>query len=436
MLNSALRQAPNAVPDVQLALRDQFVEGIRDSILRRELRKLVRDRPRVTLFEVREEALLWCAEERPRGTSVAKSRYLLGLGGEEGVGSTRGGASSSSGDLNAVLQDVVKAVAQQGKAISELINAVRNLTTPRTRVDSDRPQRATFRPRYTRDGQPICLRCEGVGHIARQCTTQPNQESHGVGRSRNDGTGKQGPSIAQSRAMRGGVHGSSSSPLTKERFLERAVGQCPEVEISIGGKSVKCLLDTGSNVSTLADSFFREHLHGEDRDMHSTSKWLRITAANKLPLPYLGYVELDIQVMGVTIPGCGFLIVRDQKDEEPDHSPPCILGMNIAQRCKQLILAEFDSALAGALDSDWRDAFSMVHGEALTGANSTVRIAGRYRTRVPAASVATVQARASKKLPMTKGVIMLEPGAMALPGGLVLVPTVVSADRRVFLYGF
>ncbi len=90
-----------------------------------------------------------------------------------------GGASSSSGDLNAVLQDVVKAVAQQGKAISELINAVRNLTTPRTRVDSDRPQRATFRPRYTRDGQPICLRCEGVGHIARQCTTQPNQESMG-----------------------------------------------------------------------------------------------------------------------------------------------------------------------------------------------------------------------------------------------------------------
>ncbi len=185
-------------------------------------------------------------------------------------------------------------------------------------------------------------------------------------------------------------------------------------------------------MSTLAESFFREHLHGEDRDMHSTSKWLRITAANKLPLPYLGYVELDIQVMGVTIPGCGFLIVRDQKDEEPDHLPPCILGMNIAQRCKQLILAEFDSALAGALDSDWRDAFSMVHGEALTGANSTVRIAGRYRTRVPAASVATVQVRASKKLPMTKGVIMLEPGAMALPGGLVLVPTVVSADRRVF----
>lgn len=39
-----------------------------------------------------------------------------------------------------------------------------------------------------------------------------------------------------------------------------------------------------------------------------------------------------------------------------------------------------------------------------------------------------VQARVSKKLPMTKGVIMLEPGVMPLPGGLVLVPTVVSVE--------
>lgn len=91
-----------------------------------------------------------------------------------------------------------------------------------------------------------------------------------------------------------------------------------------------CLSDMGSNVSTLAESFFREHLHGEDRDMHSNSKWLQITAANKLAHPYLGYVELDIQVMGVTIPGCGFFIFRDQKDGEVDYSPPGILDTNIA----------------------------------------------------------------------------------------------------------
>lgn len=232
--------------------------------------------------------------------------------------------------------------------------------------------------------------------------------------------------------MRGASHGSSNSPLTKQRFLERAVGECPVVEVSIEGVALKCLLDTGSNVSTLTESFFRGHLHGEDREMHSTMKWLNITAANKLPLPYLGYVELDIEVMGVTIPSCGFLIVCDQGDEGADHSPPGILGMNIAQRCKQLILAEFDSAFAGTLDSDWRVAFNKVLEAAVIGPISTVRVAGNLKTRVPAASISTIQVRVHKQLSINHGVMVLEPTGMTLPGGLVVVPTVVSLSKRVF----
>ncbi len=37
--------------------------------------------------------------------------------------------------------------------------------------------------------------------------------------------------------MRGGPDGSKTGTLTKERFLERAVGKCPEVEIHAGGGS-------------------------------------------------------------------------------------------------------------------------------------------------------------------------------------------------------
>ena len=81
--------------------------------------------------------------------------------------------------------------------------------------------------------------------------------------------------------MRGKSEGSKNL-LTKERFLENAVGKCPEVDIQIGGISFRCLLDTGSNVSTLTERFFRDHLHGEGEDMRT--KWLRITAANKLGL--------------------------------------------------------------------------------------------------------------------------------------------------------
>ncbi|XDV15106.1 hypothetical protein PO909_015246 [Leuciscus waleckii] len=170
MLNAALQQSSNAVPDVQLALRDQFVEGVRDTILWRELRKMVRDRPRVTLFEVREEALLWCAEELPRGAIIARSRYLLGLGVEDGARSTSVSASSSN-DLNTVLQDVVKVVAQQGKAIGELTNAVagplHNVMNMCTKKGSGAPCDKLFKGSWTSECQ------QAFEHLKRELTCAP-----------------------------------------------------------------------------------------------------------------------------------------------------------------------------------------------------------------------------------------------------------------------
>ncbi len=42
----------------KIMLRDQFVEGIRDLALRRELRRYVREKPGSSMVEVREEAYL------------------------------------------------------------------------------------------------------------------------------------------------------------------------------------------------------------------------------------------------------------------------------------------------------------------------------------------------------------------------------------------
>ena len=38
------------------------------------------------------------------------------------------------------------------------------------------------------------------------------------------------------------------------------VGDCPHVEINIGNVTIKCLLDTGSMVSTVTESFYNERL--------------------------------------------------------------------------------------------------------------------------------------------------------------------------------
>ena len=139
-----------------------------------------------------------------------------------------------------------------------------------------------------------------------------------------------------SRAIRGQNAGSKISP-SHDQLLQRAVGTCPMVEIRVGGVSVPCLLDTGSQVSTITEEFFRKHLGGEDEDMLSTSGWLKLTAANGLDIPYLGYLELEVETMGMTIPDCGFLVVKDPHSSQ--LSVPGIIGMNIISQCRQLVQA-------------------------------------------------------------------------------------------------
>lgn len=168
LLNFALQQSHNAVSDPQLALRDQFIEGIRDATLRRELRKLVREKPQSTLFNVREEAMMWVMEDRPRGANVARSRHIVSTC-SEGMSEPSNPVSTAQSDVVVALQEVVKIITQQGKAIGELTNAVRGLTVQKVSSSGNQIGNPKVKPKYTEDGQPICLRCEGVGHIARQC---------------------------------------------------------------------------------------------------------------------------------------------------------------------------------------------------------------------------------------------------------------------------
>lgn len=195
LLNSALQQSSDAVANAQLALRDQFIEGVRDSALRRELRRLVREKPGSSLFDVREEAIMWALEDRPRSSNMARSRNLVGASPNE-VTEQTSLTTDSPTDLRLTLQEVVKIIAHQGKAIGELTNAVRELTTQNlSSGGGSKSSRPRVQPRYTSDGQPICLRCEGVGHIARHCTT-PREPG---------GTAKVTPSPA--------VQGNESPPL-------------------------------------------------------------------------------------------------------------------------------------------------------------------------------------------------------------------------------
>lgn len=178
LLNAVLQQSPSMVADSQLVLRDQFMEGIRDTALRRELRRLVREKPELSLFDIREEAMMWTFEDHSRASSSARNRSLASSECGEVTENAKTN-SNAQNELTLTLQEVVKTMAQQGKALSELTDAVRGLTVQNANSGSSHwSGRPPTQPKYTSDGQPICLRCEGVGHMARQCTTPGRATGH------------------------------------------------------------------------------------------------------------------------------------------------------------------------------------------------------------------------------------------------------------------
>lgn len=106
----------------------------------------------------------------------------------------------------------------------------------------------------------------------------------------------------QSHSSGGGLSGSEASKL---------VSSCPQLEVKMGGVLLPCSLDTGSMVSTITESFFHQHFEPWGIDKLQTCNWLQLRAANGLTIPYIGYLELEVELFDKTMMHCGVLVIKD-----------------------------------------------------------------------------------------------------------------------------
>ena len=188
---------------------------------------------------------------------------------------------------------------------------------------------------------------------------------------------------------------SVDSTTCKANVLERAVGNCPEIEVRIEGVSCKCLLDTGSQVSTVTESFFKDLLKSKP-PLHDVTKWLRVTGANHLDIPYIGYIEVAVDVLGEVVHDVGILVVKDPIDEQSKRKKsvtPGILGSNMFS----LLKAKLDPSISGS--DEKRDErklilalyeMSISEPEATEKQVSFVTVPGKLPVKIPANSVTVV----------------------------------------------
>ena len=112
-----------------------------------------------------------------------------------------------------------------------------------------------------------------------------------------------------------------------DSFWSRAVGNCLKWDIRIGGEKIQCLVDTGSQVTTVKESWFRQYLQANvTKSFHSFS----LTAANGLEIPTVGCFVCSVEVQDQTVEDCVIVVVKD--NPQGSAQPQCLLGMNVLQR--------------------------------------------------------------------------------------------------------
>lgn len=169
-------------------------------------------------------------------------------------------------------------------------------------------------------------------------------------------------------------------------------GESPTIEVEMEGIAVPCLLDTGSQVTLLTESFFSRHFGDQGIHLRDASSFLTIRAANGLSIPHLGYAQLDIKIGRAEIKGCGVIVVKDHCLTDW----PGLLGMNVIRQCWDVLFSSGQSVLRCDFSAStigkqaWCRALNQCRREKLfaaaDGRVGFARLMTKNRIRIPARS--------------------------------------------------
>lgn len=180
------------------------------------------------------------------------------------------------------------------------------------------------------------------------------------------------------------------------------VGARCVAEVSIAGEKCHCLLDTGSQVTTVPKSFYEQHLSAYP--INSLDDILEVEGANGLSVPYDGYIKVDItfpeEFLGATVEVATVaLVVPDVKS----HTQPLVLiGTNTLD-----ILYE-----------QQLNAKSPMRQPSLFGYRVVLKTLEMRRKQNTSGVLGHVRLRSNVPEVMSAGQTVVVEGSVAVPGGV------------------
>ena len=134
----------------------------------------------------------------------------------------------------------------------------------------------------------------------------------------------------------------------KIEVMQRAMEICPKVNMGCGRKRIPPLLDSGSQVTLICQSFFEQEIlphiepsGGEKAEVHQL---FQLTVANKGKLPISMCVELDLDFVGIVVPKVGVLITQEPNELLDTHHKtklPGMIGWNLIKLACEVFIYKY-----------------------------------------------------------------------------------------------
>ena len=127
-----------------------------------------------------------------------------------------------------------------------------------------------------------------------------------------------------------------------ERYniMEQAVAPCPEITMTIKGQKVRALLDMGSQVTLMNESYFVQNIQQllptVDKEHLNAHKLFNLKGVEDGCVPLTKYFSVDIQVGGRLVHDIGVLVKKDNipltDSKGRSTRTPAILGCNLIHK--------------------------------------------------------------------------------------------------------
>lgn len=154
IMKKLLRKDSSVFRNEDKAMRDQFSGNVRDTFLRKHLKRILRTQPDITFIELREEATLWAEEDENTDVKDSSEKQIEKSNETKLDMSTKQSESGSESRIKE-LSEMLKKQSRQIDSLTKAVNSTQR-----------------YEPDWYYERPLICFGCKKQGHKIADCPSK------------------------------------------------------------------------------------------------------------------------------------------------------------------------------------------------------------------------------------------------------------------------